>query len=525
MKMKKWYFLIVSLIFVLAACTDDSEVDEASEPGGSTEQTTGKDINFSLLAMPGSLDPHAANDGYSLYVMTNIYETLVKMNQDLKLEPALAESYEQLDDTTWEFKLRDDVTFHDGSAFNAEVVKANLDRVRDPEVGAPLEFLFTEIDEVEIVDDYTVRIHTDGPFAALPAHLAHPGGHMISKEVIDADYAGMEKGGNPLTEVNENPVGTGFFKFEEIAEGDHVTLVRNEEYWGEPAKPESVTFKAVPEDGTRIAELSTGDADLIYPVNPSDVARIDGTEGTRVEQNQSASMSYMGFNVEKEPFDDPDVRRAIAMSIDKEAIINEMLEGIPAVADTPLNPTVTGYSEDLEPVPFDKEAAKELLEESGHGDGFTAEIVVNDRTTADIATFIQEELKDLDINLEISQMESGAYQEFTANGEHEMFMGSWGTVTLDADYGLYPMFHSDNHGAPGNRTRYANEEVDQLLDQARTETDEAARMEQYGRAQQIIIDESPLVPIYHSVLLAGINDELLGYYQYPSSFPYLKDLD
>src|SRR5699024_10951543 len=145
---------------------------------------------------------------------------------------------------------------------------------------------------------------------------AHPGRHMISKEVIDADYAGMEKGCNPLTKVNENPVGTGLFKLEEIAAGGLMMLVRNEEYWGVPAKTESVTFKAVHDDGTPIAVLSTGDADLIYPVNPSDVARIDGTEGTRVEQNQSASMSYMGFNVEKEPFDDPDVRRAIAMSID-----------------------------------------------------------------------------------------------------------------------------------------------------------------------------------------------------------------
>src|SRR5699024_11764720 len=108
-----------------------------------------------------------------LYVMTNIYETLVEMNQDLELEPGLAESYEQLDDTTWEFVLREDVTFHDGSDFNAEVVKANLDRVRDEEVGAPLEFLFTEISEVEIIDDYTVQIHTNEPFAALPVHLAH----------------------------------------------------------------------------------------------------------------------------------------------------------------------------------------------------------------------------------------------------------------------------------------------------------------------------------------------------------------
>src|SRR5699024_8319021 len=124
-------------------------------------------------------------------------------------------------------------------------------------------------------------------------------------------------------------------------------------------------------------------------------------------------------------------------------------------------------------------SARDILEEAGYGDGFTAEIVVSDRTSADIATFIQGELSELDIDLEINQMESGAYLEYTADGNHEIYMGSWGTVTLDADYGLYPMFHSDNVGAPGNRTRYVNEEVDTLLDDARTETDEETRMQLY----------------------------------------------
>lgn len=522
--MKRLHILLFGMLLLLSACADDSDVEESAEEDTAIEETTDEEITFSLQALPSSLDPHAANDGYSLYVMTNIYETLVKLNQDLELEPGLAESYEQVDDTTWEFVLREGVTFHDGSEFNAEVVKANLDRVRDEAVGAPLEFLFTEISEVEIIDDYTVQIHTDEPFAALPAHLAHPGGHMISKEVIDADYAQMEEGGDPLTEVHKNPVGTGFFEFEEVVEGDHVTLVRNDDYWGEAASPSEVTFKAVPEDATRIAELSTADADLIYPVNPSDVEQIDSTDGTYVEQNQSANMTYMGFNTEVEPFDNADVRRAIAMAINKEDIINEMLEGIPEVATTPLNPTVNGYSENIEPVEYDVEGAKELIEEAGYGDGFTAEILVRDRTTADIATFIQGELEALNIDIEINQMESGAYQEYTADGNHDIFMGAWGTVTLDADYGLYPMFHSDNIGAPGNRTRYVNEEVDTLLDDARTETDEEMRMQLYEDAQQIIVDEAPLVPIYHSVLLAGLQEDLSGYYQYPSSFPYLKDL-
>src|SRR5699024_9109131 len=132
-------------------------------------------------------------------------------------------------------------------------------------------------------------------------------------------------GGDPLTEVHQNPIGTGFFKFEAIVEGAHVTLVRNDDYWGEAANPSEATFKVVTEDATRIAELSTADADLIYPVNPGDVEQSDNTDATYVEQNQSANMAYMGFNTEVEPFDDAEVRRAIAMAIDKEAIINEML--------------------------------------------------------------------------------------------------------------------------------------------------------------------------------------------------------
>ena len=166
--------LLTTFVLVLAACTDDGDVEEEVGDSEEAADSGGEAIDFSIMALPNSLDPHAANDGYSLYVMTNIYETLVTLNQDLELEPGLAESYEQISDTTWEFVLREGIQFHDGSDFNAEVVKANLDRVRDEEVGSPLSFLFTEISEVEIIDDYTVQIHTDDPFAALPSHLAHP---------------------------------------------------------------------------------------------------------------------------------------------------------------------------------------------------------------------------------------------------------------------------------------------------------------------------------------------------------------
>lgn len=266
-------------------------------------------LKAGLASEPVSLDPHAANDGNSLYVMNTLYDTLVEQNTDLEIQPALAESLEQIEDTMWEAKLREDVTFHDGSAFNAEVVKANLDRVRDPDIGSPLGFLFDMIKNVEVIDDYTVHIETEYPFSALPAHLAHPGGHMISLEAIEADNEAIANGEEPFSTINENPVGTGYFKFEERAVSGEITVVKNEDYWGEQAGVEAIAFHFVPEDLTRIAELQTGDSDFIYPVNANNVEEVDDNEGTHVMQSDSASMTYLGFNVEREPFNDERVRQ------------------------------------------------------------------------------------------------------------------------------------------------------------------------------------------------------------------------
>ncbi len=523
--MKKYIFLPVLFItlLILAACAGDPEPAEE----GDTEDETGSAedrLVVDIASDPVSLDPHAANDGNSLYVMNAMYDTLVSLDTNLELQPALAESFEQIEDTVWEAKIREGVKFHDGSELNAEVVKANLDRVLDPDIGSPLAFLFDMIESVEVTGEYTVEITTAFPFSALPLHLAHPGGHIISLESIEADYEAIENGEDPFASVNENPVGTGYFKYEDRTHGENITLVKNEDYWGEEAQVDSVTFKVVPEDLTRIAELETGEANIIYPVNANDIEQIDNTEGTHVKQSDSSNLTYIGMNTEREPFDDARVRRAIAMAIDNEQIIEGVTDGVALPAKGPLAPTVIGYSEALTPIENNLEEAEQLLAEAGYEDGFTATIAANDRTTSDIAEIAQAQLSEIGIELEIEMMETGAYLEVTANGETDMHVGSWGTVTLDADYGLYPMFHSENAGAPGNRSFFSNEEVDNLLEQARQTTEEEERLELYAQAQQIIIDEAPIVPVYHSVLLAGLRDEVDGFYQYPSSFPFLRDV-
>lgn len=511
------FILLISGLLVITACAGDG----ADETENTEEQ---KDLTVGLASEPVSLDPHAANDDNSLYVMNAIYDTLVEQNTNLEIQPALAESLEQIEGTVWEAKLRKDVNFHDESAFNAEVVKANLDRVLDPDMGSPLAFLFDMIDSVDVIDEYTVHIHTKYPFSALPSHLAHPGGHMISLEAIEKDNEAIANGAEPFAAVNENPIGTGYFKYDERTSGEQIKVVKNEDYWGEQAGVDSVTFKFVPEDLTRIAELQTGDSDIIYPVNTSNIDEVDTNEGTHVKQSDSASMSYLGFNIEKEPFSDPRVRQAIAKAINKEEITEGVLNGVALPAKGPLAPTVFGYDEEVDPIDYNVAEAKELLKEAGYEDGFNATMMTYDTNTSDIAQVIQAELKKIGVDIDIEMTEVGTYLEVTGNGGVDMFIGSWGTVTLDADYGLYPMFHSANAGNPGNRSFYANDEVDALLEEARQEGEEGARLQLYSEAQQIIVDEAPIVPLYHSVLLAGLRDEVNGFYQFPSSFPFLRDV-
>ncbi|WP_100009748.1 glutathione ABC transporter substrate-binding protein [Lentibacillus sediminis] len=540
MKISKKLLLLMMVALtalVLAACasepdesgdtSDDAGSGDTADSGEGTEGegSGGGDLVIANTSDVVSLDPAGSNDVPSSDVQSNIYETLVKQNMDMELEPELATEWEAVEDNVWEFTLREGITFHDGSEFNAEVVKMNIERVMDEEVASPRAFLYSMITEIEVVDDYTVRFHTEYPFSPLPAHLAHSGGSMVSPEVIEADYAAMEEGEAPGSVINENPVGTGYFKFESWTLGQEVVLTNNEDYWGEPAKLNSVTFKVVPEDLTRLAELETGDSHISNPLSPADVAQIEQTDGLSVMRQNSVSTNYIGFNMSKEPFDDERVRQAISMAIDKEQIIEGIYNGVGIPAKGPLAPPVFGYDESLEPLPYDRERAQELLAEAGYEDGFSTTIWTNDnRQRIDAATNVQSQLSEIGIDVEVEILEWGAYLEQTANGEHDMFILGWSTATGDADYGLYALFHSSMVGNPGNRTFTENEELDALLDEGRRESDPEARLEIYSEAQEMLIDMAPWIYLLHSEYLLGVSDQVQGLQQYPTQILDLQNV-
>ncbi|MEC1177934.1 glutathione ABC transporter substrate-binding protein [Metasolibacillus meyeri] len=519
-KNKLWLLLLLSaLLVVLAACGGSD--DKGKETGGDTtnndnnndkqETVTGGHLILEVLSEAVELDPHGSNDVPSSNVQNNIYETLVVRNFDTgEIEPQLAESWEQIDDVTVQLKLRQDVKFHDGTPFNAEAVKINLDRLLDPAVASPRATNFEPIESVTVVDEYTVEIKTKTPYGPIMAVLTHSGGYMISPTVIAKDY---EEAGDDTSKlrayVNANPVGTGFLKFDAWTPGQEIRLVKNTEYWGEQVAYDSAVFKTVPESATRAADLEVGNAHIIDPVQPTEVSMVEGF--ATVNEQPSMSIAYIGFNAEKAPFDNPKVRQAISKAIDREEILQGVYDGFGVAAKGPLSPMIWGQSDDIVPQDYNIEEAKALLAEAGYPDGFKTEIWTNDNPQRQqIAIVLQEKLKQLNIEVKIEVMEWGAYLEKTGAGDHQMFILGWSASTGDADGALYPLFHSSDIGN-NNRTRFSNPEVDKLLAAARIETDSDTRLGYYKEAQTLLNAEAPAAFIHHQAYLTGVSKKVTGF--------------
>lgn len=523
MKLKRvWLLMLFSFILLLTACSNDENTSTDSSADSNAETDAGKDTNTENTAAQGGelvievlseaveLDPHGSNDIPSSNVQRNIFETLVVRNFDTgEIEPLLAESWEYIDDLTLQLKLREGIKFHDGTDFNAEAVKVNLDRLLDPNIASPRLSNFEPIKEVIVVDAYTVQIKTEEPYGPLLFTLTHPGGNMMSPTVIEEDYKRMESGGEARAYGNENPIGTGFLKLDKWTSGQEIRLVKNTEYWGEQVAYDSAVFKTVPESATRAADLEAGYAHIIDPVQPTEVPLVEGF--AQVLKQPSVSISYLGFNTEKAPFDNPKVRQAISKALDREAILKGVYDGYGVQAFGPLSPMVWGYNEEVTKQDTNIEEAKKLLEEAGFPEGFKTTIWTNDNPQRQqIAIILQETLKQLNVEVEIEVMEWGAYLERTSKGDHDMFMLGWAPSTGDADGALYPLFHTSDIGN-NNRTRYSNKELDELLEVGRIETDEAIRMDIYKQAQDIINTEAPAAFIHHQAYLTAYANSIKGF--------------
>lgn len=503
------------LMFASACSTKPNTANETDEKVD--EGKEGGTLTVVRLSDATKLDPHFITDIPSANVIyQKVYETLVKPDKDMNIKPLLATEWKLINETTWEFKLKEGISFHDGAPFNAEAVKATIDRLLDPNTASPSRAKFTMIKEVKIIDDYTVQFLLEYPFAPLLSNLASNEGSMISPKALAEN---PEK----LTEV---PVGTGPFVFEAWKTGQEISLKKNEKYWGDKPKIDRVVFKVVPEDATRLAMLETGEAQINDQVPVTEIERIEASKTMGLYRTDGLAVEYIAFNTKKKPLDDVRVRKAISHAIEREAIIKGVYNNIGTLANEAMSPKVFGYSENVKPFDYDLNEAKKLLKEAGYEKGLQLNLLTSDRKERiNMAEVIQSQLKGIGVEVKIQVMEYGAYIDVIDKGDHDMAIGGWGNATGDGDYNQYNLFHSASQGSPGNHFYYSNPEVDNMIEGARRETDEAKRKQLYEQAMKKELEEDAVyVPIRNYEHIAAYSKNIDGFWLNPASYLMIDDV-
>ena len=496
--MRRRRLLALLGVFALlgAACNGDpvemNDVDE--EPDEVDEVAEGGTLVAAIGGDPDQLDPHTTTSSFAFTVLENVYDTLVQPGEDLTMEPALATDWEVSDDLlTWTFELREDVTFHDGSEFTAEDVVASYERIAEEGENA---FRLDAIAGYRVVDEYTLEIELERPAPNLLEQLGPFKGMAIAPaQAIDEGT------------LADEPVGTGPFQFVSFTPGDSVEIEAFEDYWGDGPHLDGVEFRVIPDEGVKLTNLETGEVDWIDSVPPEQVETIADRDDVELGQVAGNDYWYMALNNEREPFDDADVRRAIAFAID----IAEITEAAKFDAATPNEtaiPETSFWYHDYAPFGHDPDQAAELLEEAGV-DGLTIDLMVTDEfpETITAAQVIEGQLGEVGIEVEIRSEDFSTWLAEQGDGEFDAFALGW-LGNIDPDDFYYAQHHSEGgfnfHG-------FADDEVDELLDEARVETDEDARKELYDQAAERIVDLGSYIYFYNPDIVEGWAPHVQGY--------------
>lgn len=487
--------MLVFFIFtlVLAGCSNESSGD------GSSGESTSQELTYAATSDVVGLSPIDTNDSVSAAMIEQIYETLfIRDPETMEITPHLAESYENPDDTTWEISLKEDVTFHDGTPFNAEAVKYTFEQFLDEERAAPRASLLEPVESIEVKDEYTVVINTKEPYGPLLAALSHTNASIVSPK---ADEEG---------DLNKEPVGTGPFKFVNWTQGDNVVLEANADYWQGAPDLEKVTMRVVPEYSTAVSMLQTGEVQFIDNITSEHLPRIESMKNVDVEKKEGTPVYYLGFNMEKEPFNDQKFRQAVSHAIDREAYVKQ-LGGLGIKNDSTIGPKVFGYDEEAKDAGYDfnKEEAKKMLEENGYADQEITLLAANTGNYMKMAEIVQAQLSDIGLNVSIETMEWGTFLDTTTQGNFEMTFLGWSNSTADGSELLYPNLHSDNIGS-SNRTGYNNNEFDKLVEASRVTVDQEVRKSKLHEANMMAVKDAVWIPMHHGVVTTATDNSVKG---------------
>ncbi|MBU0463657.1 MAG: ABC transporter substrate-binding protein [Proteobacteria bacterium] len=454
-----------------------------------------------------TLDPHKGGSAIFVNACLTMYDLLIRKDRDGNSEMALATSYKNIDPLTWEFNIRKGVTFHNGDPLTADDVKFSYDRLRDKKTKNPFGVFFRGITEVQVIDEYTVRIITDKADPALPSRVS------FASFIVPKNY--IEKHGDEY--FGKNPVGSGRYKFSKWVKNDHVELEANEKYWGEnPATIKTLVFRVIPETGSRIAALQTGEVDIAVNIPAFMIPQLEKDPNLKIVSGPSGRVIFIGFNLidaEKAgPLMNKKVRQAINYAVDKQSLIKHVLMGSGEELATPLVPVALGYDPTIQPYSYDPAKAKQLLAEAGYPNGFDTEFATGSgRYLMDkqISEAIVGMLSKVGIRAKLNVYEWGKYEQVRkAHKVEPFYMLGWGNTMSDADGTLVPLFFSKS-----TYSNYVNPELDKMLMAARFEMNPEKRNEQYGNILRYIKDEAPWIFLYQQRDNYGVRNTVTNFKQ------------
>ena len=503
---------------------DDAKKDEGADaPAGGGAADT---ITYSLTADPRAVDPAYFDDGESAVVSCNMYEGLYQYGKtDAKVSPCLAKDLPEISDDglVYTIKLNEGIKFHDGTDFNAEAVKKSIERQLEPNRNSDMpyaSFVFGEeeagngVASVEAVDDYTVKITmrtASAPFVKnLAMALASP---IVAPSAIEAATDGQ---------AITNPVGTGPYKFVDWTKGASVTLVANEDYWGEAPKTKNLVFKIIAEGNTRLTSLINGECDIISSVDPASADQIVDN-GFELFSEDGMTINYMAFNTETGKCTDQEVRKAVAQAINVEEMVKSIYGDYATVANSVMPTWMAPYTKDVKQTAYDPEAAKKTLADKGITSlqciTYTTARPYNQKGGSDLANMIQGYLSAVGVELSITQYDWTTYKTKVQTDPYDICFYGWTGDNGDPDNFMNLL--ADTNWSM-NVAHFQDDEYKALIAEGLKTPDGDARDAIYLQCEEMVAEKQPWVLISHSKNLLGYSPKVKDFYYHPTGVVFFK---
>lgn len=463
-----------------------------------------------------TLSPYEANDVTSDTFVTAAYDQLVTYAttevdgkpaaKTDEIVPMLAKSWEESDDhKTYTFELRDDVKFESGNPLTADDVVTSFDLIKDSASASSL-YQLAGIDKVKKVGDTKVEIALNAP-----NHLFLQIIPMYSFSIVDAKTVESNGGADWLA---KNTAGSGPYTVESWNPSTEAKLKRKDDYWGQSPDLAKVDIKFIAEPSNRVQLLEKGEAQLATEIQPKDVDKLSSADGVKIDSRKSNKILYFAMNNKIKPFDDPLVRQAISYAIPYDQLIDDVMMGQAGPMKSAVASSTPGWTDKGNDYEHNLDKAKELLSQSGHGDGFSFDFTLGSgfQDWNDDAVRIQAELKKIGVTMNIKNMARPQFLEATDKGEVQAFISRWTSFVNDPGYHLGLLLKT---GGSSNNVNYSNPEVDNLLKSAATQPDQDERNKLYAQAQEMINKDAPWAYLYEYNIVVGLSSSVEGYTSYP----------